>query len=50
MYIAKNEDIQVVGVVPTDGSSIPGIKNWPKDSPYLPKLLNFDLIDKTAYV
>ena len=29
----KNPAIQIVGVQPTDGSSIPGIRKWPKGRP-----------------
>lgn len=32
----KNPDIQIVGVQPEDGSSIPGIRRWPEA--YLPKI------------
>ncbi len=32
----KNPDIQIVGVQPKDGSSIPGIRRWPEA--YLPKI------------
>ena len=34
----QNEAIQIVGVQPTDGASIPGIRKWPKE--YLPKIFN----------
>lgn len=32
----KNPDIQIIGVQPEDGSSIPGIRRWPEA--YLPKI------------
>ena len=32
----KNPDIQIIGVQPEDGSSIPGIRRWPQA--YLPKI------------
>ena len=31
-----NSDIQIIGVQPTDGSSIPGIRRWPQE--YLPAI------------
>ena len=34
----KNSAIQIVGVQPTEGSSIPGIRRWSKE--YLPKIYN----------
>lgn len=44
----KNKDIQIVGVQPTDGSSIPGIRKWPKE--YLPKIFNASKVDRTIEV
>ena len=38
-------DIQVIGVQPTDGSSIPGIRRWPKE--YLPSIFNESIVDRT---
>lgn len=40
----KNKDIQIVGVQPTDGSSIPGIRKWPKA--YLPKIFDATKVDR----
>ena len=40
----QNENIQIVGVQPTDGSSIPGIRKWPEA--YLPKIFDADKIDQ----
>lgn len=40
----KNPDIQIVGVQPEDGSSIPGIRRWPEA--YLPKIYEPDRVDK----
>ncbi|MFK8075238.1 MAG: cysteine synthase CysM [Granulosicoccus sp.] len=40
----KNPDIQIVGVQPEDGSSIPGIRRWPKA--YLPKIFEPSRVDK----
>jgi cysteine synthase B len=44
----KNQDIQIVGVQPTDGSSIPGIRKWPEA--YLPKIFNPSKVDKIMEV
>lgn len=40
----KNPDIQIVGVQPMDGSSIPGIRRWPEA--YLPKIYNPAQVDR----
>ncbi len=40
----KNPDIQVVGVQPTEGSSIPGIRRWPKA--YLPGIFEQARVDQ----
>ena len=40
----KNDSIQIIGVQPTDGSNIPGIRKWPKE--YLPKIFNDSKVDK----
>ncbi len=44
----KNKDIQIVGVQPTDGSKIPGIRRWPKE--YLPKIFDPSRVDKVIDV
>ena len=44
----QNEDVQIVGVQPTDGASIPGIRKWPEA--YLPKIFNPDKVDKILEV
>ncbi|MGP1993714.1 cysteine synthase CysM [Zobellia laminariae] len=44
----KNSDIQIVGVQPTDNSSIPGIRKWPKE--YLPKIFDAKKVDQTIEV
>ncbi|WP_417887890.1 cysteine synthase CysM [Zunongwangia sp.] len=44
----KNKDIQIVGVQPTDNSSIPGIRKWPKT--YLPKIFNAEKVDQVIEV
>ena len=40
----KNKDIQIVGVQPTDGSRIPGIRRWPIE--YLPKIFDSSRVDR----
>ena len=40
----QNSDIQVVGVQPTEGSSIPGIRRWPQA--YLPKIYDASRVDR----
>jgi cysteine synthase B len=44
----QNKAIKIVGVQPTDGSSIPGIRKWPKA--YLPKIFNASKVDRTIEV
>jgi cysteine synthase B len=44
----QNPDIQIVGVQPTDGSSIPGIRKWPEA--YLPKIFNPSKVDRILEV
>jgi cysteine synthase B len=45
---SQNQDIQIVGVQPTDGSSIPGIRKWPTE--YLPKIFDPNFVDRTLEV
>ena len=40
----KNPDIQIIGVQPEDGSSIPGIRRWPEA--YLPKIYEPSRVDQ----
>jgi cysteine synthase B len=40
----QNENIQIVGCQPTDGSRIPGIRKWPEA--YLPKIFERPRIDR----
>ncbi|MBD1431209.1 cysteine synthase CysM [Sphingobacterium sp. DN00404] len=40
----KNPAIQIVGCQPTEGSSIPGIRRWPKA--YLPKIFDASRVDR----
>ncbi len=39
----QNPEVQIVGVQPEDGSSIPGIRRWPKA--YLPKIFEPERVD-----
>jgi cysteine synthase B len=43
-----NPAIKIVGVQPTDGSSIPGIRRWPKE--YLPSIFHAEEVDRTMDV
>jgi cysteine synthase B len=40
----KNNNIQIVGCQPTEGSSIPGIRRWPEA--YLPKIFDPKRVDR----
>lgn len=40
----KNNDIQIIGCQPTEGSSIPGIRRWP--AAYLPKIFDASRVDR----
>ncbi len=40
----KNPDIQIVGLQPEDGASIPGIRRWPEE--YLPKIFDASRVDR----
>lgn len=44
----KNPEIQIVGVEPEEGASIPGIRRWPAE--YLPKIFNSKRVDSTIEV
>lgn len=39
----KNPAIQIVGCQPTENSSIPGIRRWPKE--YVPKIFDASMVD-----
>jgi len=39
----KNSSVQIVGLQPSDGASIPGIRRWPKA--YLPKIFDESKVD-----
>jgi len=40
----QNPDIQIVGLQPKEGASIPGIRRWPKE--YLPKIFDASRVDQ----
>ena len=44
----QNPAIQIIGVQPTDESSIPGIRKWPKE--YLPKIFDASKVDQVLEV
>ena len=44
----KNPDIQIIGVQPEEGSSIPGIRRWPEA--YLPKIYEPSRVDQIVDV
>ena len=44
----QNSNIEIIGVQPTEGSSIPGIRRWPKA--YLPKIFDPARVDRTLDV
>lgn len=44
----QNKNVQIVGVQPTDGSSIPGIRKWPQE--YLPKIFDASKVDTVLEV
>lgn len=41
----QNPNVQIIGVQPVDGASIPGIRRWPKE--YLPTIFEPDRVDLT---
>lgn len=41
----QNEDVQVIGCQPKEGSRIPGIRRWPEK--YLPKIFDSSRVDRT---
>lgn len=44
----KNSEIQIVGCQPTEESSIPGIRRWPKE--YVPKIFEPERVDRVMDV
>ena len=45
---SKNPDIQFIGLQPTDGSQIPGIRRWPTG--YLPDIYQAERVDRVMYI
>ncbi len=41
---SQNKDIQIVGLQPADGASIPGIRRWPKE--YMPSIFDEARVDR----
>lgn len=44
----QNPAIQIVGVQPTEGAQIPGIRKWPEE--YVPKICDSSRVDRMIYV
>jgi len=44
----QNPAIQIVGVQPTEGAQIPGIRKWPEE--YVPKICDPNRVDRMIYV
>eukprot|EP00282_Hemiselmis_andersenii_P011252 CAMPEP_0114109012 /NCGR_PEP_ID=MMETSP0043_2-20121206/539_1 /TAXON_ID=464988 /ORGANISM="Hemiselmis andersenii, Strain CCMP644" /LENGTH=383 /DNA_ID=CAMNT_0001200841 /DNA_START=100 /DNA_END=1251 /DNA_ORIENTATION=+ len=44
----KNPEVRICGVTPEEGSSIPGIRRWPKE--YLPTIFEESRVDQTIEV
>ena len=44
----QNPDVEIVGVTPAEGSSIPGIRRWPEA--YLPSIFDASGVDRTIEV
>ena len=42
----QNPDIQIVGLQPTEGAAIPGIRRWPQE--YLPKVFDASRVDRVV--
>lgn len=43
-----NRDIQIIGVEPSEGSRIPGIRKWPKE--YIPSIFDPSVVDQVIQV
>jgi cysteine synthase B len=43
-FAEVNPQIEIVGVQPSDGSSIPGIRRWPKE--YVPRIYQPEVVDR----
>jgi cysteine synthase B len=44
----QNPQVQIVGVQPTEGASIPGIRRWPKE--YLPSIFDASRVDSVIEI
>ena len=44
----QNPSIQIIGVQPTEGAQIPGIRKWPEE--YVPKICDPSRVDRMIYV
>jgi S-sulfo-L-cysteine synthase (O-acetyl-L-serine-dependent) len=44
----QNPTIQIIGVQPTEGAQIPGIRKWPPE--YVPAICDYDRVDRMIYV
>ncbi|MEQ1661433.1 MAG: cysteine synthase CysM [Thiobacillus sp.] len=44
----QNPAIQIIGVQPTDGAQIPGIRKWPTE--YVPGICDYKRVDRMIYV
>ena len=44
----QNPDIQIIGVQPEEGASVPGIRRWPRE--YMPKIYEPDRVDRVIDV
>lgn len=44
----QSSEVQIVGVQPSDGAKIPGIRKWPKE--YLPKIFDAKKVDQIVEV
>lgn len=43
-----NDNIQIIGVEPSEGSKIPGIRKWPEE--YIPKIFDASAVDQVIQV
>jgi cysteine synthase B len=44
----QNPNVEIIGVQPSEGASIPGIRRWPQE--YLPKIFDASRVDRTIDV
>lgn len=42
----QNDNVQIIGLQPMEGSAIPGIRRWPQE--YLPKIYQADRVDRVV--